>query len=81
VSDATIARKARAFSESPAAQPPDETMAAFRREQQAPPTLTPKAAISVSTALPNVDLLDRHGASTTLAGTVGENLTAPDNLA
>jgi hypothetical protein len=81
VSDVTIARKARAFSESPAAQPPDETMAAFRREQQAPATHTPKAAISVSTTLPDADLLDRHGASTTLPATVGEILTAPDTLA
>jgi hypothetical protein len=56
-------------------------MAAFRREQQAPATLTPKAAISVSTTLPDADLLDRHGASTTLPATVGEILTAPDTLA
>jgi hypothetical protein len=77
VSEATIARNARAFSESP----PGETMAAFRREQQAPATLTPNAAISVSTTLPDADLLDRHGASTTLLATVGEILTAPDNLA
>ena len=62
-------------------QPPDETIAAFRHEQQAPATLTPKAAISVSTTLPDADLLDRHGASTTLPATVGEILTAPDNLA
>ena len=81
MSDVTIARKARAFSESPAAQPPNETMAAFRREQQAPVRLTPKAAISVSTTLPDADLLDRHGASPTLPATVGDILTAPDNLA
>lgn len=80
MSEATIARKARAFGQSPAAQPPDETMAAVRREQQAPGTLTPKAAISVSTTLPEADPLDRHRASTTVPATVGEILTAPDNL-
>lgn len=77
MSDATIARNARAFSESP----PDATLDALRCEQQAPATCTPKAAISVSTTLPDADLLDRHGASTTLPPTVGEILTAPDNLA
>ena len=81
MSDAAIARKVRAFSESPAALPPDETMAAFRRVQQAPVALTPKAAISVSATLPDADLLDRHGASTTLPAMVGEILTAPDNFA
>jgi hypothetical protein len=42
--------------------------------------LTPKAASSVSTTLPDADLLDRHGASTTVPAAVGEILTARHNL-
>jgi peroxiredoxin len=72
VTDATIAQEVRAMSETSAAQPPNETMAVFRREQQALARLVPEALISVGTALPDAPLLDPYGASTTLAAAIDD---------
>jgi len=72
VTDATIAADVRAFRESMAAQPPNEIMAVFAREQQTLASVTHEGVIAVGASLPDAELLDPHGASTTLSATVGD---------
>jgi peroxiredoxin len=72
MTDATIAREVRAFSQSMAAQPPNQTMEVFLREQEALATVTPEGVIAAGTRLPDAALLDPFGAPTTLAAAVGD---------
>jgi peroxiredoxin len=72
MTDATIAREVRAFSERMAAQPPNETMDVFKREQHTLTDTTPQGVMAVGETLPDAELLDPHGATTTLAAAVGD---------
>jgi peroxiredoxin len=72
----TIAEQVRHLAETNAAQPPNEVMGAFAREQAdlaAQPT--PTAVIEVGATLPDADLLDPLGAATTLYDALGDGLS------
>jgi peroxiredoxin len=73
---ATIAEQVRQLAETMAAQPPSEVMGAFAREQAALAAGdSPEGVINVGTTLPDADLLDPYGASTTLYRSVGDQLS------
>jgi peroxiredoxin len=73
---ATIAEQVRQLAETMAAQPPSEVMGAFAREQAALAAGdSPEGVINVGTTLPDADLLDSYGASTTLYRSVGDQLS------
>jgi peroxiredoxin len=73
---ATIAKQVRQLAETMAAQPPSEVMGAFAREQAALAAGdSPEGVINVGTTLPDADLLDPYGASTTLYRSVGDQLS------
>ena len=73
---ATIAEQVRQLAETMAAQPPSEVMGAFAREQAALAAGdSPEGVINVGTTLPDADLLDPYGASTTLYKSVGDQLS------
>jgi peroxiredoxin len=72
----TIAEQVRQLAETMAAQPPTEVMGAFAREQAALAAGdSPEGVINVGTTLPDADLLDPYGASTTLYRSVGDQLS------
>jgi hypothetical protein len=72
----TIAERVAEMHATMAAEPPSEVMGAFAREQAelaasvpagiAPAGIAPAGIAPVGTALPDADLLDVHGAATTL---------------
>lgn len=73
---ATIAEQVRQLAETMAAHPPSEVMGAFAREQAALAAGdSPEGVINVGTTLPDADLLDPYGASTTLYRSVGDQLS------
>ncbi|HWE13559.1 MAG TPA: peroxiredoxin-like family protein [Solirubrobacteraceae bacterium] len=68
--ESTIAPQVRALHETAAAAPPNQTMSAFTREQEVLAGVVPDGVISLGTELPDVGLLDPHGAQTTLLSTL-----------
>ena len=71
----TIAQQVSALVETMAAQPPNEVMGAFTREQTELATRgVPDGVIVVGATLPDADLLDPHGASITLYQALGDQL-------
>ncbi len=73
---ATIAEQVRHLSEAMAAQPPNQVMGAFAKEQaDLAAKKTPEAVTEVGTALPDADLLDPHGAPTTFYKVVTDRLS------
>jgi peroxiredoxin len=54
-----------------AGEPPNETMDVFTREQAELAASIPAGIAPVGTALPDAELLDAHGAATTLSGAAG----------
>ena len=72
----TIAEQVRHLAETTAAQPPNDVMAAFAREQaDLAAQGTPAGVIEVGATLPDADLLDPHGAATSLYDALGDRLT------
>jgi peroxiredoxin len=71
MTETTIATQVRAMGETMAAQPPNEIMSAFAREQTMMASYTPEGIIAVGEILPDVALLDPHGAPTTLGAALG----------
>ena len=68
----TIAEQVRHLAENTAAQPPNDVMAAFAREQaDLAAQGTPAGVIEVGATLPDADLLDPHGAATSLYDALG----------
>ena len=68
----TIAEQVRHLAETTAAQPPNDVMAAFAREQaDLAAQGTPAGVIEVGATLPDADLLDPHGAATSLYDALG----------
>jgi peroxiredoxin len=64
---ATIADQVAAMSGAMVAQPPNELMAIFAREQsELAARGVPNGTVPVGSLLPDVDLVDAHGATTTL---------------
>jgi peroxiredoxin len=71
----TIAQQVSNLSESMAAQPSNEVMGAFAREQADLATQeAPEAVINVGATLADTDLLDPHGATTTLYEALGDQV-------
>ncbi len=69
---ATIAEQVSAMNAGMAAQPPNEVMGAFAREQaELAVQGIPDCVAAVGSALPDADLLDAHGAATTLDHVTG----------
>jgi peroxiredoxin len=74
--NAPIAEQVRTLAETMAAQPPNEVMGAFAREQRAlAGNGIPAGVIGVGATLPDADLLDPHGASTTLYKALGDDVS------
>jgi peroxiredoxin len=72
----TIAEQVRHLAETMAAQPPNEAMGAFAREHaDLAAQATPAAVIEVGATLPDADLLDPHGAATSLYDALGDRLS------
>lgn len=72
----TIADQVRHLAESTAAQPPNEGMAAFAREQaDLAARGMPAGVIEAGATLADADLLDPHGASTSLYSALGGRLS------
>jgi peroxiredoxin len=72
----TIAEQVRHLAETTAGQPPNDVMAAFAREQaDLAAQGTPAGVIEVGATLPDADLLDPHGAATSLYDALGDRLT------
>ena len=68
----TIAEQVRHLAETTAAQPPNDVTAAFAREQaDLAAQGTPAGVIEVGATLPDADLLDPHGAATSLYDALG----------
>ena len=71
---ATIAEQVRKLAETMAAQPPNDVMGAFAREQaDLVGSDTPEGVIGVGATLPDAELLDPHGAATTLYKALGDH--------
>jgi peroxiredoxin len=69
----TIALQVSALVETMAAQPPNEVMGAFTREQaELAARGVPEGVIQVGATLPDVELLDPYGATTTLYEALGD---------
>jgi peroxiredoxin len=69
----TIAQQVSNLVETMAAQPPNEVMGAFTREQaDLAAQEAPEGVISVGATLADADLLDPHGATTTLYEVLGD---------
>jgi peroxiredoxin len=69
----TIAQQVTAMDESMASQPPNEVMAAFARERAGlAGVAAPASALAPGSTLPDADLLDVHGAETTLYPALGD---------
>jgi peroxiredoxin len=67
-SPATITEHVAEMRAKAAAEPPDETMDAFTREQAELAASIPDGIAPAGTVLPDAELLDVHGAATTLSG-------------
>ncbi|HEX3425524.1 MAG TPA: peroxiredoxin-like family protein [Acidimicrobiales bacterium] len=71
----TIAQQVTALAETIASQPQNEVMGAFAREQVHLAGLgAPKGVLPVGANLPDAELVDPHGASTTLYQALGEHV-------
>jgi peroxiredoxin len=72
----TIAQQVSTLAETMATQPPNEVMSAFTREQaELAARGTPVGVIEVGATLPDADLVDTHGATTTLYEALGDELS------
>ena len=71
----TIAQQVSNLVETMAAQPPNEVMGAFTREQaELAAKGVPDGVIEVGATLPDAELLDPHGAATTLYEALGDQV-------
>ena len=70
-SPSTIAERVAQMHATMAAEPPAEPMGAFAREQAELAASVPAGIAPVGTVLPDAELLDVHGAATTLYGAAG----------
>jgi peroxiredoxin len=71
----TIAQQVSTLVETMAAQPPNEVMGAFTREQaELAARGVPDGVIEVGTKLPDAEMLDPHGAATTLYEALGDEM-------
>jgi len=70
-SPSTIADRVAQMRATMAAEPPSEAMSAFAREQAELANTAPVGTASVGTVLPDAELLDPHGAATTLYAAAG----------
>jgi peroxiredoxin len=71
----TIAQQVTALAETMASQPPNEVMAAFAREQAGLAALgAHEGVLPAGAQLPDADLLDPHGAATTLYKALGDQV-------
>ena len=69
----TIAEQVDHLSETMATQPPNEVVGAFAREQaELAAKGTPAGVVEVGATLPDAELLDAHGAATTLHEALGD---------
>jgi peroxiredoxin len=68
----TIAQQVSAMHESMASQPPNEAMGAFAREREGLADVAAPTAVAPGSTLPDADLLDVHGAETTLYPALGD---------
>ncbi len=72
----TIAEQVSRLTETTAAQPPNDIMGAFTREQaDLAARGRPAGVIEVGATLPDADLLDPHGATTSLYAALGGRLS------
>jgi peroxiredoxin len=71
-SPSTIAEHVAEMHAAMAAEPPSEVMGAFAREQTELAASAPTGIAPVGTVLPDADLLDVHGAATTLHAAAGD---------
>src|SRR5258708_332417 len=72
----TIAEQVDHLFETMATQPPNEAMWAFAREQGGlAATGTPAGVVEVGATLPDAQLLDAHGAATTLHAALGDRVS------
>ncbi len=72
----TIAEQVSRLAETTATQPPDDIMGAFTREQaDLAARGRPAGVIEVGAMLPDAELLDPHGASTSLYGALGDRMS------
>jgi len=70
----TIAQQVSTLVETRAAQPPNEVMGAFTREQaELAASGVPEGVIEVGATLPDAELIDPHGAITTLYEALGNH--------
>ena len=67
----TIARRVAEMHAASAAQPANEVMGAFSREQAALAASVPAGIAPAGTVLPDAELLDAHGTATTLSAAAG----------
>ncbi|MDX6421303.1 MAG: hypothetical protein QOG28_5923, partial [Trebonia sp.] len=70
-SPSTITERVAQMHATMASDPPSEAMGAFAREQAELAAIVPAGIASVGTVLPNAELLDVHGAATTLYAAAG----------
>ena len=70
-SESTIAERVAQMHATMAADPPAEPMDAFAREQAELAASAPATIVPVGTVLPDAELLDVHGAATTLYAAAG----------
>ncbi len=71
----TIAQQVNHFVETIAAQPPNEMMGAFGREQaELAASGTPARVIGLGARVPDAELIDAHGATTTLYEALGDRV-------
>jgi peroxiredoxin len=72
----TIAEQVHHLSDTIATQPPNEVMGAFAREQaELAAKGTPAGVVEVGATLPDAELLDAHGAATTLHEALGDRVS------
>jgi peroxiredoxin len=72
---ATIAQQVKALAETMASQPPNEVMGVFAREQaELASRGTPEGLLSAGMTLPDADMLDAHGTTTTLYHALGDQV-------
>ena len=77
----TIAEQVSRLAETMAAQPPNEVMGAFTREQaDLAARGCPAGVIEVGATLPDAELLDPHGATTSLYAALGRPAVGPGVL-
>jgi peroxiredoxin len=72
----TIAEQVSRLADAMAAQPPNEVMGAFAREHaDLASKATPAGVIEVGATLPDAELLDPHGATTSLYAALGDRVS------